>query len=88
MVYQLKSENAVKILEEGLRGLAIVKRTPLRDSVARLQDTATGRILWLDTDSPDEDLAWVLLDVLRVLGFGCDPAATSARQVPRLHSVG
>jgi hypothetical protein len=77
----------VRILSEGVGRVAAVHRVPLRDAVAIVEDGPDGPILWIDTGSPDGDVAWALLDVLRVLGFGVHQDDTSARPMTRLYSV-
>jgi hypothetical protein len=87
-VAPLRSLLAADVLHEGLLHFADIEYTPLRDDVAFL-DGAVGRRprLLLDTDSAEEDRCWAMMDALTLLAFG-ERAATSARQVRRLRSVG
>lgn len=69
-----------------LRRTLQIVHTPMRDAVARLDTRGSEPVLYLDPDSPSEDLRWAMLDVLRVLDRG-PAAARSAIPTPNLRLV-
>lgn len=79
----ISSPAAAGVLARGLSNVVRIIRTPMPDTVARL-DTSVGRwVLYLDSDSPPEDLCWAMLGVLAVLVHGRD-TSSSARPVTHL----
>ncbi|WP_214400864.1 hypothetical protein [Pseudonocardia lacus] len=76
----------VRALVAGLEGAIDVVVTPMPDVVARLYSGGRVKVLYLDRDSPPEDLRWALREVLRVLALG-PAAAIAAVPVPRLRLV-
>jgi hypothetical protein len=83
---RLRSTAAAGVLAEGLGQLADVIYVPMADAVARLESASGRPVLYLDTDSPVEDLSWAMMEALRALTFGLD-SISSARRVRRLRSV-
>ncbi len=77
---------AAEVLASGLSYMLQVVHTPMPDTVARLDTSCDRWVLYLDSDSPPEDLCWAMLDVLNVLLHGRH-ATTSARPVAHLHVV-
>ncbi|GAY09623.1 hypothetical protein [Pseudonocardia sp. N23] len=73
---------AVEDLITDLRGLIDVRHRPLRYVVARLDVSARGWVLVLDSESPAEDHYWALRDVIRVLVLGVGAAASAVPAVP------
>ncbi len=59
-----------------------IVHTPMPDTVARLDTSRERWVLYLDSDSPPEDLCWAMLDVLGVL---VDGRYTSATVRPATH---
>ena len=80
-----RSAGALALLRS-LRVLLTVSVQPLPLVVARLDTTATPWVLYLDSDSSDQDQCWAMIDVLRVLTLGL-PAAESAVHAPPLRLV-
>lgn len=70
----LSSWAAAEVMAHGLCRLLEVVYAPMPDVVARLDPTAHGWVLTLDSDSPAEDQCWAMVDVLKVLTLG--PNAT------------
>lgn len=82
----ISSPAAVEVLVSGLSHMFHVVNTPMPDTVARLDTSREEWVLYLDSDSPPEDLCWAMLDVLHVLVHGpC--AALDARPVTHLRLV-
>ena len=79
----------VAALTEGIARLADIIPTSMSTCVARLDPPGYGvrPTLWLDTNSSDDELCPVLLDVLRVLTLGPE-AGLRCRPVRHLYSVG
>lgn len=73
-------------LLRSLRVLLTVSVRPLAHAVARLDTTTTPWVLYLDSDSSDQDQCWAMVDVLRVLTLG-PLAAEAAVHVPLLRLV-
>lgn len=63
-----------------------VVHTPMPDTVARLDTSSRRWVLYLDSDSPPQDLCWAMFGVLGVLLHGRD-ATAPAEPVPRLRLV-
>lgn len=63
----MSSSGAVEVLASGLSDLLHVVRTQMSDTVARLDTSQDRWVLYLDSDSPPEDLCWAMLGVLGVL---------------------
>jgi hypothetical protein len=82
----ISSPAAVEVLVSGLRHVLHVVNTPMPDTVAKLDTSRERWVLYLDSDSPSEDLCWAMLDVLSVLVHGRD-APSYARPVPHLSLV-
>lgn len=77
---------AAEVLASGLSNMVHVVHTPMPHTVARLDTSCDRWVLYLDSDSPPEDLCWAMLGVLGVLVHGRD-ATSSARPVTRLRLV-
>ena len=73
-------------LLSSLRVLLTVSFQPLALVVARLDTTSAPWVLYLDSDSSEQDQCWAMIDVLRVLTLGV-PAARSAVHAPLLRLV-
>jgi hypothetical protein len=82
----ISSPAAVEVLVSGLSHMIHVVNTPMPDVVARLDTSRERWVLYIDSDSPPEDLCWAMLDVLGVLVHG-RRAASYARPVPHLSLV-
>jgi hypothetical protein len=81
----MRTSAAAEELVEGVRTLAGVVYTSMRDSVARLESTENGWVLYIDTDSSHEDRCWAMAGVLRLLASGsAEPVCTIPRQGIRL----
>lgn len=66
----VRTSAAAEELVDGVRTLAEVVYLPMRDSVARMEATERGWVLYVDTDSSDEDRCWAMAGVLRLLADG------------------
>ncbi|MBC8090969.1 MAG: hypothetical protein H7Y15_03330 [Pseudonocardia sp.] len=82
----MRTSAAAEGLVESRRHLAEVVHLPMHDSVARLEATERGWVLYLDTDSPAEDRCWAMIDVLRVLA-GASEGPVSAVPQQRIYLV-
>ena len=82
----ISSPTAAEVLAGGLSYMLHVVHTPMPHSVAKLDTSSDRWVLYLDSDSPPEDLCWAMLGVMGVLVQGRD-ATSSARPVTRLHLV-
>ena len=86
----ISSQAAVEVLAGRLRDLLQVVHTRMPDTVARLDTSQDRWVLYLDSDSPPEDLCWAMLGVLGVLvhdrhaTFGARPV-THLRVVPDIN---
>lgn len=84
---RLRSAVAADTLAQGLGQLADVVYASMPDSVARLESAGGRPVLYLDTGSPAEDLAWAMMDALRALALGADAAMAARPVARRLYSV-
>jgi hypothetical protein len=82
-VMVISSPAAVEVLVSGLSHMLRVVNTPMPDTVAKLDTSSERWVLYLDSDSPPEDLCWAMLDVLGVLVHGRH-ATSYARPVTHL----
>jgi hypothetical protein len=78
----ISSLAAAEVLAGGLGYVLHVVHTPMPDTVARLDTSREKWVLYLDSDSPPEDLCWAMMDVLDVL---VDGRYTSAHVRPATH---
>ena len=76
------SATSADVLVSDLRRLIEVSYLPLQGVVARLDGSASGWVLYLDSDSPAEDHYWAMLDVIRVLVLGVDAAVSAVHTAP------
>lgn len=82
----ISSPAAAEVLASGLSCMFHVVHTPMPETVARLDTSRERWVLYLDSESPPEDLCWAMLDVLGVLVHG-RYATMDARPVARLRLV-
>ncbi|GAA3221243.1 hypothetical protein GCM10017691_06140 [Pseudonocardia petroleophila] len=81
----MRTSAAAEELVEGVRTLADIVYVPMRDSVARMEWTDRGWVLYIDTDSSHEDRCWAMAGVLRLLtSRSAEPVCTIPRQGIRL----
>lgn len=85
-VMVISSPAAVEVLADGLSYLLHIVHTPMPDMVAVLDTSSRRWVLYLDSDSPPEDLCWAMLDVLGVLVHGRS-AVACAKPVRHLRLV-
>jgi hypothetical protein len=82
----ISSLAAAEVLASGLGNVLHVVHTPMPDTVARLDTSPARWVLYLDSDSPPEDLCWAMMDVLDVLVDGRYGSA-HIRPATHLHLV-
>ncbi|MDT7704883.1 MAG: hypothetical protein QOG20_490 [Pseudonocardiales bacterium] len=82
----ISSPAAAEVLAGGLSHMLHVVHISMPDTVARLDTSRERWVLYLDSDSPPEDLCWAMLDVLSVLVHG-RYATAYARPVTYLRLV-
>lgn len=81
----MRTSAAAEELVDGVRTLADVVYLPMQDSVARMEWTEHGWVLYVDVDSPPEDRCWAMSGVLRLLASGsAEPVCSVPRQGIRL----
>ncbi len=82
----IRSHSAGNVFDDNVRRVLTIIFTPMPDTVARLNASDRGWVLYLDPDSSAEDQCWAMCDVLAILADGPGVAGSAVR-MPHLRLI-